>query len=285
MCKNNVKKRKALRAFGISVIACAALGILLRTLSLFFFYDADIGYYSRGAVLPIIFNAIMIISAIACAAICFVPNLSVMTEEGFGESRIADILYAVPALLSIYSIIAQMLVIGQYSDIGLEIPKIRLIMLALNALAAVCFIISVFRTKTSPILYVVTCVGAMLWLMLMLVDLYFDMYVQINSPNKTVIAFALVSAILFLSGEIRLPLNFKKHSIRLFSAAMAVIFLAVSSVPTLIAHFSGAFGKSYEATIVDVICLALLLPVCARFIKLCFNKTEEPEIQTESDHE
>ena len=274
--------------FGASVIACACIGVLLRTISLFFFYDADIGYFTRGAVLPVIFHVFILVAAIACAVLCFFPKIT-LEPTNFGESKTAQMLYAFPALTTLYSLILQVNLIGEYSDLGQVIPRIELFILIFNALALVYFVLSIFGARINAGVSVVLGVFSMLWLTLMLVSLYFDMYIQINSPNKTIMAFALVSAVLFLAGEIRLPLKEKKAKIRLFSAAFAVLLLSTSSIPTLIAHFAGALGSGYTATIGDLICLTLLAPVCARFVKLCFAEapsvSDNDATQPESDIE
>ena len=267
------KTRGALRGFGTAVIVCAVLGALLRTLSLFFFYDSDIGYYSHGAPLPVIVNALIIVAFIGCALICFIPRISI-TPDTFGESRVVDILYLIPCLISAYAFVAQIYLVSQYSNIGLAIPKMQLLLVVLNAVAVIFFALSTCRTRVKPTLLIISGILTMLWLVLMLVSLYFDMYVQINSPNKTLMAFALVAAILFLSGELRLSIDDKKYGVRLFSSAIALIIIASSAVPSMIAEFGGAIGDTYSATLGDTVCLSLLFPVCARFIKLCFGKKQ-----------
>ena len=264
-------KRKTLSVFGAAVLGCACIGVLLRTLSLFFFYDADVGYFSRGAALPVVFNMLIAVATVGCAVLCFIPR-SPLTPDNCGDSGVSRMLYAFPCLASAYALIAQISAIGSYSDIGLAIPRIELLILVFNALAIVYFAVSIFGNKIHAGFSVVFGAFAILWLMLMLVNLYFDMYIQINSPNKTMMAFALASAMLFISSELRLGLEVKKPQTQLFTTAFAVICLSTSSIPTLIAHFAGAFGNSYRATVSDILCLTLLFPAVARFVKLCFAK-------------
>ena len=271
---NGIKKRGALLIFGASVIACACIGVLLRTLSIFFFYDADIGYFSSGALLPILFNVLIAVACIACAVLCFMPK-TVFEPENSGKGRVSQLLYIIPCIASIYTLISQMTLIGEYSALGLPAPRIETLLLVFNALAVIYFALSIFGEKINSAVSVILGVCAMLWLIFMLVSLYFDMYVQINSPNKTMMAFALSASVLFLVSEIRLPLDTQKPKIKLFTAAFGLLLLSTSSIPTLIAHFTGAFGNSYYATVGDIICLSLLFPVSARFIKLCFAK--EPD--------
>ena len=58
---------KIKRNFNIYVIgslAAAIVCVILRSLSVFMFYDLEIGYYTRGAALPIAFNILLVLSVV-----------------------------------------------------------------------------------------------------------------------------------------------------------------------------------------------------------------------------
>jgi len=278
------KSSKARLIFGASVLGVALTSVVLRTLALFLAYDSDIGYFSNGAVLPIILYALLAVSALLLIPLCFIKKVSV-EPLGFGESRIADYLYALPAAASLYGAFSMGALVLSYADINVPAPRTLIFCLIFSIPAIAFFVLSVIRAKKSGSFFAVFAFLTMAWLLIVLASTYFDVTVPINSPNKTFSAFALASIILFLSSEARLVLTEKNPRVRMFSTACSVIFVSVSAIPNFIAHFFGAFANSYAVGIDDIICLSLLFPITARFISMCFAKEADSVQDAEAPDE
>ena len=116
---------------------------------------------------------------------------------------------------------------------------------------------------------------------------YFDMTVQMNSPNKVVRQIAILAALLYLINENRLLAGKPRNRFYIFSASAAVYLLAVSSIPSIIAFATGLFtDKIY--LIFDISMFVLLVYTSISFIRQAFGKNfirqnAEPESETENN--
>ena len=282
---NRFKSEKALRIFAICAAGVAVLSAVLRLISILFFYDADIGYYKSGAVLPIIAQALPALATIAAVVFTAVPKLSVkpLTPENTFTARSLAIFPA--AGFSAYAVL-YLLNLAQYlGSLDVIVPKAvfwNILFAVAFVCAAVFFWLTFLGKSLNSSLFVGLGVGAVVSFVAFLATSYFDTLVQMNSPNKTVFHFAILGTMLLTVNEMRIGIPQKKPSFHLFSAAVAAIYATTSSLPSIICSIAGKMPVNYALIFEDGVLLACAVFAFARLFQLCLSKEEKSDEQEES---
>lgn len=291
-CKRSDKKFVGM--LGALILGISGIGVLLRTVLTLFFYDADVGYFVRGSVLDVILYVLLAITSVAAFTVCHVSKID-LEPISYGVCKTVNYLYAIPFAATLYFIISRAeefsgcyRFLSEYSryssSLGQKLSEqvtsawMVCISFLLAFFAAVYFALAFFGEKINRPFVSVFGIITALWLLTVLYEIYFNMFVPMNSPNKTFAALSLISGAIFMVSETRLVLPVKKPRSHLFAAAFAVLFLSASSIPTIIAHFSGAFGNSYSFGVDSVISLSILFPATARLISFCFSKKADETV-------
>ena len=283
------KSKRALTVFGICVLAASLVFAVLRTISLLFFFEPEIGYYTAGAPLPVIMNILLVIAVLACAALTFIPAVGVSPVEGRENvyTRAVSALIALGFLsFSVHYIIS----LAQYSGIYAEIPPSYLLCAVASVLSCVFFAVKALNKDSLAAPYVICGIFVVLWFALVLAECYFNAFVQMNAPNKTIFLFACLSAILLAVNEMRIPLGRTKRAFHMFSAALASVLLPFSAIPSTICYFTGNMPLNYTLISYDAIILLLSFLAISRTVQMCFGteakiseQVEEPAEQPESE--
>ena len=278
---NVFKSKKALRLYGITVLAAAFSCVVLRLISTMFFFDGDIAYYQTGAVLPIITNVIMALTAIGAIVFCLIskvsvePNMPVETKVTRIASIIAAVGFAVFGMIYVTSL-------TQYSNIYGSIPTTYLLCAVCTFGACAFFALKALRASNADILYVLTGILVAVWLVLELAECYFDTFIPMNSPLKLTFEFACLGALLLTVNEMRVGLDQKRRGFHLFAATVASVFLPTSAIPSIICYLNGDMPASYVLVYSDLVMLGISVLAVARLVQLCFYEQAEP---TESETE
>lgn len=265
-----LKTKRALAAFGIAVFAAAVVLAVLRTVSIMFFFDTDIGYYSAGAFLPVFMNVLVVLCVLAVAALTLIPPLSLAPTEARENvyTRAGSALIALGFIsFSVHYIVS----LVQYHSIYASVPASYLLCAVASVLSGVFFAIKALDRQSMKTPYVICGIFAVLWFALVLAESYFNAFVQMNAPNKTVFLFACLSAILLVVNEMRVPLGTKRRSFHLFSAALASILLPFSAIPSTICYFTENMPLNYTLIAYDAIILLTSLLAISRTVQLCFG--------------
>ncbi len=242
------KRRVAL----ITLFASAsALGIILRLISLLFFYDWESGYYISGAILPIITNCIIWCSATALLPLCFIFLRKSGKELPCGASPfrvVGGVLGVCTSLLLAGSDIIRYIDWLRFSDTSspeqvtfiqkfTENGRASLLMFLLSLMCALYFICSVVRINAT--VKVICGIFASLRVLGMLCAQYFDYDIGLNSSDKLMFCIACAAVMVALSSELK----------RFAGNAVVAVFSAVSgftaivglsaSLPSIIAVHAG----------------------------------------------
>ncbi len=276
------KSARALKIYGAAVLSAAAVCCVLRLLSTLFFFDTEIGYYTSGNILNIFTVYLPIVLIIAIGVLFVLP--STRLSPTFARDTLYTRVCAVfPALgFAAFSVIYITSLI-EYAEIYESIP-FSYILCAVASLLSCAFFVLKALGKAGSLALVASALFVVIWLVLSLVECYFDTFVPMNAPIKTVFEFSCLSAMLFTVNEMRIGLDKTRDAFRLFCTSAAVIIIPMSSIPSLIGFFSGAMPSSYVLVYHDAVLLLISVFAVARFVQLCFGKTpESPAVSVEAE--
>ncbi len=267
--------------FGICILSVSVLCTVLRIISTLFFFDSDIGYYQAGKILPILSYAVPIVAVVATIAFCFIPKIRITAIDACDTlyTRVCAIL---PALgFAAFSVI-YILSLVEYSDSQMQIP-FSFILCAICSVVSFVFFVLKFLGKQANIAIVICGILTVLWLVLALAQSYFDVFVTMNSPLKTVFHFACLAAMLLILCELRIGIDKTRTKLHLFASSAAIILLPLSAIPSLIGVILDIMPMSYTLVYYDVTLLTVSAFAAARFVNLCFGKNVEILITDNED--
>lgn len=260
-------KKLSLPIISTIALVCAVISVILRILSLSFFYD-ELGYYQSGAPLPIISNILfgLSIAFVAVAAILFIDK-SDKKIKPCPPSGIAKALAFAPVIALAYH--ALQLFIGVYNDSVVN----KYVLLAAILISIVFFVmLSFLKKKSSAIIYV--GLGALIYIALLWANTHFDFIVALNSTNKIFFHLSCVAALLFIFNEICAAYGKVKSKFYYFSLLSAIITLSTAAIPSIIGYLTGSI-KEYLTLEGDLFFVALLAYAIARLITLLLNKHKD----------
>lgn len=257
--KNNSVKLISLLASGLGVLSA-----VLRIVSLLFFYDAEIGYYTSGAVLPIISNITFALSAVAVAALSFLLADRTKTVEPVkGNLRYAALLPAAAILVeTAFSTLSSENAFGIYE-----------LLMLLSGVASVAFFASLALSKQPSALTVGCGVGFILWLALNWLSSYTDFTVTMNSPDKVFFHFACVGAALFAVAELRAAYGMAKTRTYICYTSLSVLTLFTGALVPVIGSICGVYEHNPTVAESAVLC-ALLVYAVMRSLTVTAPPTE-----------
>ncbi len=274
-------KKSARTVFGIGVFTAAGICVLLRVVSTLFFFDTDIGYYQSGKVFPILSYITPIAATVAALVLCLIPKLGLTAPSAHNPvyTRICAI---VPALgFAAFSVI-YILSLIEYRELQSDIP-FSFILCALTSLIACVFFVLKALGKRNEVLTAVCGMLTVIWLVLALAQSYFDTFMTMNSPIKTVFEFACLAAMLFVLCEARMGIDKRRTQLHLFASAAAVIFPTLSAIPSLFGFALDLMPQSYNLIYYDAVLLSVSVFASARLVNLTLGKehTELTDVPAE----
>lgn len=270
---NIFKNKRAIQIWGICAAAVSVLSVVLRTLSILFFYDRDIGYYKAGAILPVIAQVLPLLAVAVALIFVIVPSLRPQVDTSTDGTKISSGAIFPAVGFSAYAVLYAVTVIGaSYFDAReLMLPIAIAVCLVLGA---IYFWLTAFEKKLGTWLYVLSGLGAILSLAYFLTSSHFDNAVQINAPNKTVFHLAIIFSMLFVVCEMRNGLPQRKPFFHLFGATATVIFALTSSVPSILCYFLGKMPYSYSLFYEDGVLLFLAIYAGLWLFNTCRQRTD-----------
>ena len=250
-----------------------AIAVLLRTLNLFLYYEADIGYYRQGAWLPIVLRAALMLSTILLATLPFFleGKVAPIPKPHAASSALAitvGVVFAVTALL-------------RYCSSAIDASRHSILLFLMGGFAATYFVL-LGLNKLSPLAALITGFGAILWFASVLVSSYFDVYVAMNAPTKVALLLACLGGMLLMLGEMRLLCGAHKKRFYLFALSSSTLYLGVSSIPNLIADAAGLL-PARDLAFADLPILALGLFGIIRLLGPFGQEEKAEEAEPEGD--
>ena len=243
-------------------------GVALRIINLLSFYDSYIGYYKK-AFLPVAMNVFFVVAVCFFATVCFFAERKDSVDVTFTPIKTFR---AICIVCSIAILVSTLNFLSKESTELLGLFDI---------LASVCSaaFFATFISKKMPSYSAILALAPIALSTVILATTYFDVTVQINSPNKMLIHFACIAAMLGFLGEARLLADGKKKKTYFFFIFSALFFTGVSSIPALTLYFANEFDYSYVKH--DCILFVFFLYFLGRIMSLCFYKSNCEVCDTE----
>ncbi len=270
---------KKIKIYSLVAIAVSVLAVILRTCCLLWFYDEDIGYYSRGF-LPILLDAVCILAVAFFVSLLFVVKPCDKAGDGKEDNLAVKISSAAAAvafaLFFVSSVLSTSLVTGNVVfDLTSKISALS---------AIVYFCMNLFASRANRVVQTALGFFIIIWNICTLGITYFDVYVQLNSPDKTILHLALVACMAFFVSEFRCFVDGVKSKSYLFFASCAILLSGTSSVPSLVAYMFGrSVGEKY--IFYNVVLFALFAYCAARLVSFVFARKSEEDLVTEDSEE
>lgn len=263
-------KKISLPILSIITFATAGISLMLRIISIFFFYD-KIGYYQSGAILPIIANSLLAI------ALVFLLAASIFSINKKRKIAAPDKISQYAALLPLGALIFSAIraITG-----SLEGSSVNKYCFFVSAILAAVFFALIYLKKQPFVATVYFGLAALAYIFFLWMHTYFDFFVPINSTDKIFHYLACAGALLLIFNEICACYNSVKPRFYCFSLFAAVITLWVGSISGLVGFISGAFEK-YVTFDGDIFFAALAVYATVRLVMLV--KSPEKLIDEEQE--
>ena len=249
---SNRKQLAPLRIYAVITLAATAIAIVLRTLSLCLFFEADIGYYAQGAWFPTFTHILMALFVAGFAAALFAlwkKKQPPLAAPAAGSRVAAWLCVLLWGAYTVFLILCKSGALATPST-----PPLYWLAILLS-LATILFFAGYALQKGNASLCLVTGLAAILWFLWTLGVSYFDATVAMNASHKTILHLACLSGMLLM---LRLYL---------FSLSCGVFFLMTSAIPSLIYDFIHPdFVRT--AAPADFVCLALGVFAIVRLCEL-----------------
>ena len=223
------------RRFALATAGLTALTILLRTLSLCFFFDHSVGYVNAGLFPTLLYIALALFVAL-CAGYAYFASKAEkasLLAVAPGESASTPILRYTSLVCALAFVGATAAELALYGFAG-TFPLLR----HLAAIAAVLYFALPKQRR-----FALSGLGAIAYAIATIATEYFDWTVTLNSPIKLMQEAALLSVALFVLVELN-HLNHTRRSIRYTVCAALCLFCGlVNGLPLLVASLVGNVAK------------------------------------------
>lgn len=262
-----------LKKYAIAFLILTLVGVVSRCISLFGFYDSDIGYYKTAALLPKAFHLLSVLSVVFSATVVlFLPkptgDIYITPKSDSLGVRIASV-FPMAGVLSflVYSFISESA--ESTSNLGAVATNkageiVSVLILVFGVLAAMYFILVCSGKTAKGDGHVLFGYAVILFVLMVLANSYFDFNTTMNSPNKLLSQTTLMSLMLYMLFELRFSLG--NASPRGYAAlSLSAFYLTtVNSIPGIIAFSAGILFKP-EYLMSDLLTLTFSVYVAVRF--------------------
>ncbi len=264
--------KKTIKICAFTVFALTALAVMVRTFCLAMCYDylnEGVGYYTNG-VLPKIFSLVSVVSVVFFLAVALIAKKGIVSFNGKEENVPLKIVSACAMVGFLAFFVGT---VNSSVFVNLSVAFDLLIKLS-SLMAIVYFAMNVFGSDAIKNSQVVLGFGIIVWSVCILAITYFDIYVPMNSPDKTHLHLALISLMVFFVSEFRSFLLEINKPTYIFTLFAAVFFSGVGTVPSLIKYF--ALGmEGYDYLYYDIVVFTLFLYTAARLVSFAFSEVKD----------
>ena len=261
---------KCLIYFAVAFVA-SLVGIVLRTVNLFFFFDSKPGYYVSGAVLPIlewVCYGVFALLLLSGAMLWF-------RKQPIGYEQKTPLLARIGAIAGVFGFGILLYADAVLFAYGTTQNVSGLVSLLLSAASVAYFLLTALNAKHEA-LRLLTGFCVILRLITALSNSYFNFFVPMNAPDKLMFQLGVLGAMLFLINELRAIVASPRSATYMFFAGIATLLLGASSLPSLLALREGILSHT-GLTPATVALLGMYLAVALRFLSLCLSPTPKQE--------
>ncbi len=264
-----------LKIYFLSTVGIAVLALAVYFAALAFAFDADVAYFESGKLLPVLFRAIAGVGTVwALSSLVLIPAGALPTAPRMSGGKmtfacfytafvmLADGIYSLskladPTTLSrikkifspSYSAYVQA---AANEKTGYIIDAVAVI----SSLMAFVALVRKARGARSGNLDGIVGIFPILRLLCAAAKIYFNMEIEMNSPQKRLVLLALVACVLFLLYDLRFSLPRDRARPRAFAAfgLVAVIFASAAGVGGIVGYFAGVLANS-DLFVCSFLCL------------------------------
>lgn len=259
-----MKNRSKVIIFGTVAAVLTAIGVILRTVGLFVYYDRDVGYFKSDALVPQMFAVVCVVAFVIFAVSGrFASRVKIMPAFTGMASRAGSAFAAVVMLAHAVYLVPYCL---SYVEGSVIIPALFLIF---SALSAIYFALGCTKKYAATENRSIPGFCVIFYATAGLAKSYFDFTTTMNSPDKLLLQIAYMSVMLSVLFETRFLLGIGRSGRYTVFSFVAFFFCTVSSVPALIAFFSRDFSGFLGAAdyaVSQVGLLAVAVYCACRFI-------------------
>jgi hypothetical protein len=219
----------------------AAVGTVLCALMMFFNFDVEIGYF-KSNILTTILTLCYVLGLVALMLLSVLTDANTVSKKLSSTSKPTKTSYAVAAVLSLAASIGFAVIF--FADNGHK-KTLTLAIVGCGILSAAYFATRYIKerklSQNEPALTTASAflgLGTVVWFILMIGYMYFDNYVQMNSPVKTLLMFGAVAAMLATLADVRYLINraLPRYTVLMHSLCVFTGFTA--SVPTILSSLA-----------------------------------------------
>lgn len=264
MVKSDSQVNSKIKMYALCTLVATVVAVIARVCCLIWFYDDGIGYYTNGF-LPMALNVFCVLTVAFVASSLWVTKKIRWLSDGKEENlalEIASVACALAFAAFFVVLVTSTKFVSQtvVSDLLIKISSL---------MAIVYFAMNLFGSNAKRSAQVLLGFGLIIWCICVLAVTYFDVYVQLNSPDKIMLHLALMGAMAFFVSEFRAYVSDIKNRLYLFSACLAVFFLATSTIPSLVKWFVDGMVE-YKYLYYDVVLLVLLAYAVVKLLSFTF---------------
>ena len=227
----NIKKASRLEiAYIIATALLAVAAVVLRTLSLFLYFDTDIAYHTRDAWLPVVSHTLAAASVIFFIVFSAVSFRKMPIEYSKKPPIAARIGAGLCALATFFIAVA---------DLSSQTAVIGVIF----SLGATLYFLSVASGRCDGLVGVISGLCVIARTILALSQAYFNVKIQMNAPDKIFFMTASLALMLFVCAELRAIVGRARPvGYRVFASASALM-CAAASLPSILAYYAGHINE------------------------------------------
>lgn len=256
--------------FVLLTLILTAVAIALRTLDLVFFFDYDIGYYRSDAVLPLITNIFFVVSVLFFA----VSTVFLTRVPDSLSGREKNPLTVVASSLSILIFLALGI---NFLRLYMLLPTYIIAVYAIISFVSAIYFISNIFNFGGQYRALFTIPVIMNFVFILAIS-YFDVTVQMNSPEKLLLHITCLSAMFFFILEARCIFENIRKKLYLFWLCTSLFFSGVYSVPSLICFVTdGVYDRKFISFIILFFAIFVYLVMRAVNVMKATKKAVAPE--------
>ncbi len=259
-----MKNRSKVIIFALAAAVLTVVGVLLRTVGIFRYYDRDVGYFRTGSLVPQIFTAVCVIAfAVFALSGLFASKVKIRSAFTGVASKAGSAFAAVVLLMHALYLVPYCL---SYVEGSVLIPGLYLVFAFLSVIYFALGCIKKYEAAENRSI-LGFCV--IFYATAGLAKSYFDFTTTMNSPDKVILYMAYMSMMLYVLFETRFLMGIGKSGRFTVFTFVVFFFCTVSSVPAIAAYlskgFSGFLGEP-EYAVSQVGLLAIAVYAACRFI-------------------
>ena len=262
---------KILRFYAYLSTALIAVLTVFRVIVALFFTESKLGVYIRGSAIPLFADMILAISILTLIAIPCISKKQFTPREVPGTTKLA--VFSTATLGFMFLAFAVLSLLSMVSVNRFDTAEILLTVT--SVFAAVYYLSKIFAQRCREESNAILSMVPIIWALVALIDVYFDMSVLITSPNRAIHQLALLAYSVFVLAETRMALKLENTLLYAPAAAISSILLASASLPNLLCPHIMMLGES-DRPIIYAVELAAAFYSVTKIYQFClYGKDKE----------